>query len=349
MTQDFWLTSGWHLLDRDTEGRLVPSADFMLAYYARDEIAPQEESCAAERALHARLSEDPFAEVTEADFEPIIDRDVVHNYRAVLAFRGFLAQYPTLEAAYMAVVRGVRIDFPPLFLEQLTQIILRNILDGDTDTLKIRAAECLFRQQTVTLDDGRIMVADHATVQLQAGMARMLQEGPAPDEVSIDILATETADEYWARSDMFNTSVDLAFTQPALDGLCRVMEGWIRHFLGVTTRIQPMREITDEAWSWHIGLDSVSTTILNDLYQGEEVPEDRLRLILCLFSLEADEGFVPEMAGRKVYLGLSMDETGTVRMKPQNLLGNLPLANSWRRGRSPSSDNRPWCAACGVR
>jgi len=51
-------------------------------------------------------------------------------------------------------------------------------------------------------------------------------------------------------------------------------------------------------------------------------------MILCLFSLEADDGFVPEMAGKKVYLGLSMDETGTVRMKPQNLLGNLPLANS---------------------
>ena len=78
----------------------------------------------------------------------------------------------------MAVVNGAKIDFPPLFLEQMTQIILRNILDGETDTLKIRAAECLFRQQTVTLDDGRIMVADHATVQLQAGMARMLQEGP---------------------------------------------------------------------------------------------------------------------------------------------------------------------------
>ena len=53
-----------------------------------------------------------------------------------------------------------------------------------------------------------------------------------------------------------------------------------------------------------------------------------MRLILCLFSLEADEGFAPEMAGRKVYLGLSMDETGTMRMKPQNLLGNLPLVNS---------------------
>jgi len=326
MSQDFWLTSGWHLLQRDVDGHLVPTSDFMMAYFARDEIAPQEESCAAELALHQRLTAAPFADVTEADLDAIRDRDLVDNYRAVLAFRAFLAQHATLEAAYLAIVRGAPVTFPPLFLEQMTQIILRSILDGESDTMKIRAAECLFRQQTVTLDDGRIMVADHATVQLQAGMARMLQEGESPDEVSIDILASETADEYWARSDMFNTSVDLAYTQPALDGLCRVMEGWIAHFLGLTTRIQPMREIADEAWTWHVGLDSVSTGIFNDLYQGAEVSDDRLRKILCLFSLEADDGFVPEMAGKKVYLGLAMDEAGSVRMKPQNLLGNLPLA-----------------------
>jgi len=34
------------------------------------------------------------------------------------------------------------------------------------------------------------------------------------------------------------------------------------------------------------------------------------------------------MAGRPVYLGLAMDQTGSVRMKPQNLLANLPLATS---------------------
>ena len=326
MTQDFWLTSGWHLLQRDVDGHLVPTSDFMTAYFARDEIAPQDGSCDAELALHARLTAEPFAEVSEAELDAIRDRDLVDNYRAVLGFREFLAQHATLESAYLAIVRGASVTFPPLFLEQMTQIILRSILDGETDTMKIRAAECLFRQQTVTLDDGRIMVADHATVQLQANMARMLKEGDSPDEVSIDILASETADEYWARSDMFNTSVDLAYTQPALDGLCRVIEGWIAHFLGLTTRIQPMREIADEAWTWHVGLDSESTGILNDLYHGTEVSEDRLRQILCLFSLEAEDGFVPEMAGKKVYLGLAMDKAGSVRMKPQNLLGNLPVA-----------------------
>ncbi len=152
----------------------------MMAYFARDEVAPQEDSCDAELALHAHLSAEPFAAVSEEELDAIKDRDVVHNYRAVLAFRDFLAQYATLESAYLAVVRGAPVNFPPLFLEQMTQIILRSILDGETDTMKLRAAECLFRYQTVTLDDGRIMVADHATVQLQAGMARMLQRARRP-------------------------------------------------------------------------------------------------------------------------------------------------------------------------
>jgi hypothetical protein len=33
-----------------------------------------------------------------------------------------------------------------------------------------------------------------------------------------------------------------------------------------------------------------------------------------------------DIAGRPVYLALAMDEQSVVRMKPQNLLTNLPLA-----------------------
>jgi hypothetical protein len=106
------------------------------------------------------------------------------------------------------------------------------------------------------------------------------------------------------------------------------MEAWINYFLGVTTRIQPMHEIEDESWSWHIGLDTVSNDLFNDLYNGADVGEDRLSAILCLFKLESEDGFLPEMAGRPVYLGLAMDQTGSVRMKAQNLLANLPLATS---------------------
>jgi len=34
---------------------------------------------------------------------------------------------------------------------------------------------------------------------------------------------------------------------------------------------------------------------------------------------------IEEMRGRPVYLGLAADEQGCLRMKPQNLLVNLPL------------------------
>jgi hypothetical protein len=95
--------------------------------------------------------------------------------------------------------------------------------------------------------------------------------------------------------------------------------------LPLSVRISPMIKIEDEAWSWHIGLDAEATKILNDLYRGEAVDEARLRRILCLFTLETDNGFVPEMSGKPVYLGLAMDAAGIVRMKPQNLLVNLPV------------------------
>ena len=328
MATDFWMTSGWHLTELNEDGRVIPSVDFMAAYFARDEVAPVEESCPAERALHARLISAPFDPVSETELKAIADGDVVHNYQAVLRFRDFLAQFDTLESAYLALVRGLAPSgIPPLFVEHLVQIILRGILDGGNDPMQVRAAELFFRHQSVTLDDGRIMVADHATVQLHAGYQKALQQSERPDEVMIDILATENVTEYWSRSDMFNTSVDIAFTQPALDALCRVMEKWIKHFLGQVVTILPVTKIEDDDWRWHVGLDTESSGILNDLYDGSEVDEDRLRQILCLFKLTAEDGFTPEMKGSPVYIGLAMDAAGVVRFKPQNLLVNLPLAN----------------------
>ena len=325
MTRDFWLTSGWHLTARDSNGMMVPTADFMRAYFMREEVAPEEGSCEAEHRLHTKLIDDPFAAVVPTDLFEIADKDVVHNYQAVLRFRDFLARYDTLEAAYKALIVTPDTRIPPLFVEQLAQIILRNILDAEQDPMQVRAAELLFRHQSVTLDDGRIMVADHATVQLQAGMRRLIDPKDVSDEVQIDILATETADEYWARSDLFNTSIDIAYTQPALDALARVLEKWVRHFLALDVRIMPMVKIEDENWAWHIGLDADATAILNDLYRGDDVEEARLKQILCLFKLEADSGFTDVMSGKPVYLGMAMDSAGVLRMKAQNLLINLPL------------------------
>ena len=61
MTQDFWLTSGWHLLIRDENGHMVPTKEFMRAYFMRDEVAPEAQSCPAELALHKKLKDELFS------------------------------------------------------------------------------------------------------------------------------------------------------------------------------------------------------------------------------------------------------------------------------------------------
>jgi hypothetical protein len=77
-----------------------------------------------------------------------------------------------------------------------------------------------------------------------------------------------------------------------------------------------------------MGLDAEASGILNDLYRGVEVEERRLERLLCLFQLEFENpaDMLAPVAGRPVYLGLAMDDGEVLRMKPQNLLVNLPLA-----------------------
>jgi hypothetical protein len=48
----------------------------------------------------------------------------------MIAFRDRLLSQRTLEAAYLNLVRGGVGKTPPLFLNQLVQLILRNTLDG---------------------------------------------------------------------------------------------------------------------------------------------------------------------------------------------------------------------------
>jgi hypothetical protein len=104
-----------------------------------------------------------------------------------------------------------------------------------------------------------------------------------------------------------------------------VLERWVRHLLGVAVRVEVEREIDDDQWVWHVGLDAQASAVLNALYQGQDVEPERMARMLCLFRLTFEEPGVmrPEVAGRPVYL--SMDEGRMLRLKPQNLLLNLPL------------------------
>jgi hypothetical protein len=55
-----------------------------------------------------------------------------------------------------------------------------------------------------------------------------------------------------------------------------------------------------------------------------------MRRILALFRMEFanPEEMRRDVAGRPVYLALSSDEDDVVKMKPQNLILNLPLSGS---------------------
>jgi hypothetical protein len=334
---DFWRASGYHLLDRDrADGRLGVTDEFLRAYVRRPEMRPVEESCDAERELHAALLAAPRLAVPEARIAALADPDAQENYRVLLAFRDRLLAAGTIEAAYLSIFRdGGAARVPPLFVDQLAHVLVRHILDGTDDPLRARAGELFFRQQTVLLQDGAVLLADAETVDMLAttggfgSLGRLVAEAQTPlRQVELDVLDEANGAAYWTRDERHDTVLDLTFARPGLDALCRVLEGWVEHFLGTKVGIVPVQAIRDERWAWHVGLDAEASALLNDLYNGAAVGDERLGRLLSLFRLEfADPADMrADLAGRPVYLGLAMTAQKTLRLKPQNLLVNLPVA-----------------------
>lgn len=335
--RDFWASSGFHLLRRDENGRLAVTDDFLRAYLSRPELVPVEESCAAEIALHRALLESPRLSVPPEHIAHLADSDARENYQVVLAFRDRLIRHGTVEACYLSLFGAKGVTVPPLFIDQMVHVICRNILDGIEDAMQLRAAELLFRAQKVSIQDGTIMLADEEIVGMYAGtggfgrLGKLLAEAQTPmRNVQLDVLTEQNGACYWERSDRYDTVLDLTFARPGLDALCRVLEAWIAHFLDTHVSIQPVQAIADERWVWHVGLDVEASGILNDLYQGRAVDDARLGRLLSLFRLEFRDPTVmrTEVVGRPVYLGLAATPDDTLRMKPQNLLVNLPVTRA---------------------
>jgi uncharacterized protein DUF6352 len=332
---DFWRNSGFHLLERDADGRLRVTDDFLRAYLLRPEIRPVEESGPNEMALHEALIDDPRRTVAGDELARIEDPDARDNYRVLLRFLERLKRSPSVEACYAGLFGRGDVDVPPLFLDQLAQIILRNVLDGCEDPLEARAAEVFYREQKANTDGGVVMLADLETVEMHASggtygsLGRLIVEAQTPlSTVNLDVLDTENAPMYWLRDQRHDFVISLNFGRAANRAFSRVIEKWIRHFFDLEVSVEGQRAVEDRSWSWHAGLDAESTAILNELWRGGEVEAGRMRRVLALFRMEfADPAAMrPDVAGRPVYLALSMDEQSVVRMKPQNLLVNLPIA-----------------------
>lgn len=348
--QDFWPSSGFNQLQRNPRGWLLPTDDYLRLFLARPELALLPESCAAEQALHAALSAAPMRPVPEAELQALQDGDARDSYSLFLRFRDGLLAAGTLEAYYLGLFRSGSISIPPLFIDLLAKAICRNLLDDVTDAYEVRAAELLFRPQRISTQDGQVLAGDRDRLDMLndtgglGDFGRFLAEAKAPlRTIDMQVLTDDSAPGYWPASERHNFLLDLTheinndlshglvFTmtraRSGLSALARVLEKWVQHFLGVAVSIRPLQKIDDSAWRWHLGLDVEATALLNDLYEDRAVAPERSARLLSLFRLAFvnPQEMRPDVAGKPVYLGLMMDAGQVLKLKPQNLLLNLPL------------------------
>ena len=326
---DFWLSCGHHLIDRDDGGGLLVTDEFLKAYLARPELTPPPEACVVERTLHAALLTDSRRPVTPGEISAIADADARENWALMVAWRDLLVAHRTIEAAYLHLVRHGVGNTPPLFLNQLVHVILRNILDGCEDVYILRAAELFFRPQRLTTHDGSLIAADEETVagvgaQSTSPLVSMLG---LPASAAIDVLNDDNAATYWERSDRFDTALDLTAGRRGLAALGDVIARWLDHLLALKATIEPLTAVRDVNLAWYVGLDTQATRIGDALWHGEEVDEATRSRIVGLYRLTIPDADVvlDKAKGEPIYLLLAMTPDGLIRMKPQNLVTGLPI------------------------
>lgn len=352
--QNFWTACGHQHLTRNERAWLSPTPDYWRLWLERPELALVPESCKAEKRLHQALLTDPLMTVTPADLKAFKDSDARENYQLFLRLRDDVQGAGSLEAAYVGWVRGGNIQLPPLFLDLVVQAIVCNVLADEPDAWVWRAAELLFRRQRITLEAGRVLAGDSDTLDgLQATgglgeMGRMLLEGGAPlKAVDVKVLHKDNTERYFAQReglgryafllDMTHEIqnqlphglvLNMVNARSGLKALAEVLSRWVQHFLGVAVHIDPVQKVDDPAWRWHVGLDATATALLNDLYLGQGLDDARQQQLISLFKLRFanPQDMRSDVRGKPVYLGLAMNEKGLLKLKPQNLLLNLPLA-----------------------
>jgi hypothetical protein len=326
---DFWLSCGHHLLDRDESGGLVLTDEFLKVYFARPELAPPPEACTVERTMHAALLADPRRPVMADDIAAMADADARENWRLMIAFRNRLLQHKTLEAAYVTMVREGLGGTPPIFLNQLVHVILRNVLDECDDPLQLRAAELFFRPQVLTLHEGSLLAADEETISgtSTTPVSPLVSMLGLPAASNIDVLGEQNAGSYFERSDQFDMALDLTAGRSGLAALAHVIERWVRHVLAVEVAVEPLTEMRDANLSWYVGLDTEGTRIGDLLWNGEALDEATRGRVVGLFRLTfRDLAVAAASVGEDpVFLILAMSSDRIVRMKPQNLVTGLPI------------------------
>jgi hypothetical protein len=329
---DFWLACGHHLLDRDEAGFLPVTDEFLKAYLARPELLPPPDACDAERDLHQALLADPRQVVAPDAVAAIADADARENWGLIIAWRDQLIRHATLEAAYLDIVRHSG-SFPPVFILQLVQVILRNLLDGCDDAFVLRAAEMFFRPQRLTLQDGSLVAADEETIAGAGGRPGGRKVSPLisllglPAGAEIGVLTEANADTYWQRSDVFDLALDLTAGRRGLAALGKVIALFVAHLLAVRVEVEPVGELRDVVLNWYVGLDADATRIGDALWNGEAIDEATRSRLVGLYRLQFVDAaeMIETVRGKPVYLMMAMTADRMLRLKPQNLLTGLPI------------------------
>jgi Family of unknown function (DUF6352) len=357
-----WPACGHTLLARNAHGWLQPTPAWVQRLYARPELVLIEESCAAEVALHGQLQQDPLRPVSAAELARLRDADARENWGHVLAFRDALVAAGSLQAWLLALFNSGHIGVPPVFIDAVVQAIVASLIEPADSAVVARAAEFFFRAQRVSRVEGRLLAGDQHTLDLQndtrgfGDLGRLLAQAKMPTKaVQLEVLSAQGGSDnqalYWAdaareaprHAHLLDLTHEikqelghgLAFhmthAHSGLKALALMIERWVGHLLALRVTVQPVQRVDDANWRWHLGLDVHASALLNDLYEGHAVDEERLARLLSLFTLNfADPREMrSDVAGKPIYLGLMSAPDGLVRMKPQNLLLNLPLARRY--------------------
>jgi hypothetical protein len=279
--------------------------------------------------LYAALMSDPRRPVSAGDIAAIADADARENWAFMLAFRDHLLRHETLEAAYIDLARNGAGNIPPIFINQLAHVVLRNALDGCEDPYVLRAAELFFRPQRLTLHDGSLIAADEETISGTGATpaSPLVSMLGIPAQADIDVLNDDNADHYLEHSDLFHTAIDLTAGRRGLDALADALRRWVSHLLAIDVTIVPLTEMRDVNLVWYAGLDAEATRIGNALWNGDDIDDATRARVVGLFRLIFnDPAIVIDRVGQEpVYLILAMSQDKVVRMKPQNLITGLPI------------------------
>jgi hypothetical protein len=327
--KDFWLSCGHHLLDRDEGGGLVVTDEFLKVYFARPELTPPADACVVEKTLHAALIGDPRRPVDAGEIAAIADADARENWTTMIAFRDHLLRHPTIEAAYLALIRHGIGSTPPLFLNQLVHVILRNVLDECDDPWILRAAELFFRPQRITVHEGALLAADEELIagDNPAQLSPLVSMLGIEKSAEIDVLVDENVDSYFQRSDRHDMALDLTAGRRGHHALARVIERWVRHLLNVEVAVEPLTEVQSANLTWYVGLDAEGTKIGDLLWNGEALDEATSARVAALYRLTFRDpaALAPAVKGEPVYLILATSPEKVLRMKPQNLVTGMPI------------------------